>query len=290
MYSRYRSNRSYAGKRYGTRYSRYSSSAAKAASVVKASQRGTKRVSVVIPRTFDGQFTFQANQNYSDVLSVKATTLTDAATLPYSQCYRAYAALYDECRIVGCKTSWAFGNSLITGSSTYMTLYSAMDRAFNQQTSSADPNAMTQTEIAASSSCMKTNFTVQQRLAATRNFYARTFLEKNTWWDSYVDSNASNQYQLPALKANPNAYNPIMYVFLSCGASPTSLTTLPFRVEITWILEFRNPKCSFTSAAAKSLISDEPADTKGLFGTKIDDDEEEDDKKSAMTEVEGGSS
>lgn len=295
MYSGYKRYRSYAGKRYGTRYSRYSSSAAKASRTIRSSQLGTKRVTINIPRTFDSTIPFTAGSATSGVLSVSATKYNeDLSTLPYCPAYVAYSQLYDQCRIVGCKMSWSFGDGLITSGSSYMTFYSAMDR-FYIQAAGAIGDTMTAAEIAASSSCMKTNFTVQQRLATKRSFYASTFLEKNTWWDTSITPASAvspvHGAYISGLMLNTTGYNPSIYFFVQAAGAPNTNVNLPFRIEINWILEFRNPKTSIPSSAKglevttlASFIQD-----RGLPATEPEKEDKEKEQP-AMAAAEGGTS
>ena len=294
MYSGYKRYRSYSGKRYGTRYSRYGSSALKANRTIRSAQQGTKRVTINIPRTFDASIPFTSGSATSGVLTVSATKYSaDQSTLPYCPSYIAYANLYDQCRIIGCKLSWSFGDGLITSGSSYMTFYSCLDR-MNGNSDGSNPETMTAAEIASSSSCVKTNFTVQQRLSTRRAFYASTFLEKNTWWDSTpIAAGAGHGAYIPSLIQSQTTYNPCLHFFVQAAGAPTADVSLPFRVEINWILEFRNPKLSIASSAKGIEVT-----TRATFcqdsaippAIPMTDEKEKKEEQPAMAAAEGGTS
>lgn len=245
------SSRSYSGAR---------SSVALTRSVIGQSRAGTKRVTVSIPKTFDGNFTWAANSFTSNVLRVRASSYpTDASTLPYMDTYKSFANLFDECRIVGCKCKLIFGDGFTsTGAAPFLTFLTCLDRKTAHQITGIQ-NIMTPAEIAGSSSCVKTDFTVQQRMCAYRSFYAQSWLEKQTFWESRISANNSTGFWIPGLENDASAFNPTMFMVCNAGVAPSADTNLRFRIQLEWILEFRNPKLSLPSESSKTA-------TRAAFG------------------------
>lgn len=218
-------------------------------SVVKSSKSGTKRVTVVIPVEADYQFSFEADSKYSAVIPMTACrNVNDSATMTRTATFKAYAALYDEARIVGCKFKWYFGGGF-TNSTGFFTFATAVDRCTMPEDLTTRPTAQ---DILASSSVIKTVFTVQQRLGAVRQYWASTLMEKNTWWDTTLDSNG---WYPPALWDSTTAFKPTVHFCAIAAASSSSSQQLPYRVEAEWIVQFRNPKV-VAANANRSVFSD----------------------------------
>lgn len=252
----YRKYRSYRGKRYGSysrRYGGAASSAALARRVTRSAQAGTRKVVVNIPRTFDSTFSINAGEYTSSVIKIRPTaTGVDLSTLPYMDTYEAYSRLYDECRIVGVKMKFLFGDPL--GTLRYFTLYTAVDRKTmwgNPQSGTSE--AMTAAEVIGGSSVIKTDFSVEKSLITYRSVWASNANEKSVFWDTGIAVDGTTTARsIPGLIYNPVCFHPTIYAVLQAGAAPSSAGTVSFRLNIEWILEFRNPKLSIPSTAAKS--------------------------------------
>lgn len=253
----FRYSRGYSYKKGSKRYAYggrgYKSSSARFSRRTTSSfKSGTSRVTVTIPVTADYQLTFAANDKTSAVLMTYPTRdIGDASMMSLSETYKAYANLYDQARIVGAKIKWNFGGGFTSGTSGYFTFFTAVDRCY-MATDISTP--MKASEVMSSASVNRTTFTVQQRLGAMRSYYASTLLEKSTWWDTTLDS--TNSRYIPALLDSTTAFKPCIYFCAEAPSSSSSQQTLPYRIEIQWIVEFRNPKLSLPNSNSKGLVYD----------------------------------
>lgn len=263
MYGYRRGYKRYYGKKYAFRRT------------YGASTSGTKRVSVSIPIEADGNFNFSANSKVSQVVAFK--TPDNLAT---SATYQAYSQLYDEARVVGVTYKLIFGGGFTNTGTGFFTFYSCVDRI---GTSDDVTNRMTADEVKGSSSTVRSTFTIQQRLGATRSYFASNLLEKNTWWDCTVSSNT-----IPELVSSTTAFKPLLQCIVETSASSSSSQQLPYRLMQEIVVQFRNPKLKVTgnskfSELVKSAIEEGKEEEPVLKKKKVvyeeevlpDDEEEE---------------
>ena len=204
--------------------------------VSKSSKYGTKKVTVVIPVESDYHLDFASGSMQSNVIPLApCRPVNDSSCMTITSTYKAYANLYDEARIVGVKVKWYFGGGF-TSTTGYFTFASSVDRCMMSEDLTSMPSV---NEILASSSVSKTVFTTQQRLGAFRSYWASNMMEKNTWWDTTLDSN--NRYP-PALLDSTTAFKPVVFFCAVAPSAGSSSQQLPYRVEAEWIVQFRNPK------------------------------------------------
>lgn len=246
LYSTYRRYARYGGR--GTTYSR-------SRAIARSSKAGTKKVQILIPLEGDRTFSFAANSQVSAVNMIRPTT-TESGTGDYfslttSPTFGAYADLYDQCRIVGIRLKFYFGLGFTQQAGGYFTFNSCIDRTMMSEDST---NPKTAEEVEASSSTTKTTFTVEQRLGASRSYYASSILEKTTWWDCTVAANVNNVPYIPGLLSSETAFKPIVYTCVRAPATLSTSTTLPFRLTMEYDLEFRNPKLTISTASSKNTI------------------------------------
>lgn len=216
--------------------------------------KGSNRVSVTIPGTYDFNFTWPGSTEYANVMAFKPTAMPDASdqfSLGRNLTYRAYASLYDQARIVGVRYKIYFGTLLVTNERQFFTLVTMFDRC---QMPDDSTRPMTTADIAGSVGANKTTFTVQQRLITRRVCFARTFAEKNTWWDTYW--NEAEQSSIPALLSSTSAFKPMLFMTVRAAGTPVNGQTLRCRVETEYVLEFRNGK-TLLDPAAKGIAEPE---------------------------------
>lgn len=263
-------SRTYAGKYYGKGYKGYpyrkgygygkSTFAGRTRGASTAARKGTSRVTIRIPIEHTRSITFPASSRESIVAPIWTTdhgTMYSSTTLGNNVTYLMYANLYDECKVDSVQYKMYFGGDFT--STGFFTVYTCIDRSTDMTNSGeADANP-TAAEVAASSSVVKSTFTSQQRLAFSRKYYARTFLEKNTFWDATVLHRSTNVYEIAGLVNTPTAFNPTLYYYLENSTSSAAQVTLPARIEIEYILTFRNPKASIPNENAKALLLKQPS-------------------------------
>lgn len=251
-YRRYLRRKAYYSSR--RRYWRRHGFSKKFYGIRASDQRGTNRVSVTIPGTYDFSFSWPGSTDYANVVSFKPTALpsvSDQFSLGRNLTYRAYASLYDQARIVGVRYKIYFGSLLVTSDRQFFTLVTMFDRC---QMADDTTRPMTSADIAGSAGANKTTFTVSQRLITRRVCFARTFAEKNTWWDTYW--NESEQSSIPALLNSTSAFKPMLFMTVRAAGTPVANQTLRCRVETEYVLEFRNGK-TLLDASAKGIADGE---------------------------------
>lgn len=209
----------------------------------KNAKRGTAGITVRIPSHVDLGFTFDSNDKYSHIYRFQPFDFsTDGsnffASLTNQRAFKHYVELYDECRLLGVKYKWTLNNGLLASGS-FMSFVSAWDRNYGPEDSK---EAIDHNEMMNSPGVMKSTFTNQSRGQAYRGIYARTLLERQTYFDCTIHRTAGGVDYVPGYEKMVTGFRPALICMMHKGTAQSGETSIAARLEIEYVVRFRNPK------------------------------------------------
>lgn len=224
-------------------YRRWGNKARLARNVSRAYKKGNKTTLVEIPSHVDLSFSFSSNNKYSDILMIKPFDFSTESTawfgaLTNFRVYEHYSELFDEARIVGyrCKLTVNNGGTLTGG---FLSVVSTIDRNFGPEDLA---ETMSSSELMNNPGVMKQTMTNQSRGIFYRSVYPTSLLEKASYFDCTIHNTASNVEYIPGYEKMVTGFRPAIYYMLHKDAGTSGTTTIAARLEITTVMQFRNPK------------------------------------------------
>ena len=235
-------------------YGRWGSKARLARNVSRAYKKGNKTTLVEIPSHVDFSFSFSSNNKYSDILMLKPFDFSTESTswfgaLTNFRVYEHYSELFDEARIVGYRSKLTVNNGgTLTGG--FLSVVSTIDRNFGPEDLAESMNS---SELMNNPGVMKQTMTNQSRGIFYRSVYPTSLLEKASYFDCTIHNNASNVEYIPGYEKMVTGFRPAIYYMLHKDAGTSGTTTIAARLEITTIMQFRNPKYQEIDASDRSV-------------------------------------
>lgn len=215
---------------------------------MRAINSGTSSTLVQITRSGMTGFTFSAESNTSNVLTIcpwgypgRTSAKVGWSNAVVSPLYQTYEKIYDEVRLERMEISLAPSNSLVSGSSTLM-IYSAVDRKFLGADTVQSVAQLTQ-----ASGVIVRNIQPASTIPFKRVFYPKDLQERSTYYDatSIEDTSTPGGRQLRAYSNTPSGFlgfSPGVSYGLLATTAPQSQQSISFIITIKYYLRFRNPK------------------------------------------------
>lgn len=218
---------------------------------------GTSSTLVQITRSGMTNFTFSANSNTSNVLTIcpwgvpnlSANRIT-WTTAPASALYQTYATIYDEVRLERMEVSMSPAKSMVSGQSTLM-IYSAVDRKFSSRDSVQSVGELTQ-----AAGVIVRNVQPASTVPFKRVVYPRDLQEKITYVDCSWETTNSNSHLFAWNHGQENItfFSPgISYGILSTVAAAEQ-TSLPYVFTVKYYFRFRNPKTEVVNTGEPPVV------------------------------------
>ncbi|APG55785.1 putative Rep [Dolmedivirus noldo] len=240
--------KSYGRKKYYRKASLYKQ--------MRAISAGTSSTLVQVTRSGMTAFTFAADSNTSNVLTIcpwgcpqHSANFVTWSTAINSPLYKTYANLFDEVKLERMEISLAPARSMVSGETTLM-IYSALDRKFTRNDSVQSVAQLTQ-----ASGVVVRNIQPASTIPFKRVAYARDLQERTTYYDSTPEQLTAGSTTIDRLKAWVDSTNGFVgfspafsYGMLSTVAS-SSQVTLAYVLTIKYYLRFRNPKTELSADA-----------------------------------------
>nr|WCI99986.1 MAG: capsid protein [ticpantry virus 13] len=227
---------------------------------MRAINSGSSSTLVQVTRSGMTSFTFAANSNTSNVLTICPWGVPNASAsqVPWtsavaSALYQTYASIYDEVRLERMEVSMSPAKSMVSGQSTLM-IYSAVDRKFTSRDTVQSVGELTQ-----AAGVVVRNVQPASTVPFKRVIYPRDLQEKITYVDcSWGTSGTPAAYYLSAWNIGQNnitLFSPaISYGLLSTTAS-TEASNLPYVFTIKYYLRFRNPKTEVVNSGEPPVVN-----------------------------------
>lgn len=230
--------------RYGRRYGRYRRYYRRsyARKYVNATSKSGLRIKC--NQTYSTSATVGYGDAAADAAVHKVVPLdgTNQFAVTLNPLFQAYAALYEETRLIGMKVVLSVTSAVGGNDTPSLQIYTAFDRRYGKGEAS-----FTSAEIKASASSTVATALNNNVAKITRSVYASDLIEKAQWVDSALRADNSLVAWVTA-NQNPNFFCPALFFFFN-SPSLGATHSISYSASVTYYVAFRNPRYGGSSSS-----------------------------------------